>query len=72
MRSRDSDDELPPMHGERPKAAVVDGVPVVVYLNGKPITLSKKEAIGLALQIMNILAYFEERETETIPAGKRG
>jgi len=60
------------MPGEKPEAAVVDGVPVVVYLNGKPITLSKKEAIGLALQILNIFAYFEEQEVGVIPAGGKG
>jgi hypothetical protein len=56
--------ELPPMPGcEMPKKTS-EGIPFVIYINGKPLELAKKEALGVMAQIINILMYIDESERE--------
>jgi hypothetical protein len=53
---------LPPRPGEERKGPDIKGVPVVVYINGKPIEMSKVEALGVLAQISQVLLYLDSQE----------
>jgi len=56
---------LPPQPSAMPAPKpVVEGIPVIVYINGKPVEMSKQEALSVMAQIANILMYLEENKTE--------
>ena len=55
---------LPPRPGEKPAKQEVKGIPFIVYLNGKPVELSKKEALSVMAQIVNIMMYLDEQPGE--------
>jgi len=68
------DKKLPPMPGaavqEPEKKPAIEGIPFIVYLNGKPIEMSKKEAMAVMAQIINIMMYLEEQPAEAAPEKK--
>jgi hypothetical protein len=63
--SEDKKDQLlPPRPGEKPVKKEIKGVPLMVYINGQLIEMSKQEALGVMAQICNILIYFDQLEKE--------
>jgi len=56
--------QLPPMPGALPKAPEpkkeIQGTPVVIYIGGKPIEMSKAEALVVMAQITQILIFMEQ------------
>lgn len=50
---------LPPRPGEEPAKKEIKGVPFNLYINGQPVTVSKTEALGIMVQVVNILTYLE-------------
>ena len=62
----DKDALLPPRPGEKPMAKEIKGVPVIIYINGEPVTMSKSEAIGILAQITQIFDYLDRKEQEGI------
>ena len=59
------DDILPPRPGEKPVKVPIEGIPYLVYLNGKPVEISKKEALSLMAQIVNIMMYLDGQPDRT-------
>jgi hypothetical protein len=57
---------LPPRPGEERKNPDNKGVPVIVYINGKPVEMSKAEALGVLAQISQILLYLDSQEEVVI------
>ena len=58
------DEALPPRPGEKIKEEVkrkIDGTPFVIYMNGNPIELCKKEALSVMAQIVSIMMYLDEQ-----------
>jgi len=58
------EDLLPPRPGETPpqeEKPKIEGIPFVVYINGKPMEMSKREAMSIMAQIINIMQYLEEQ-----------
>jgi hypothetical protein len=60
---------LPPRPGEERKSQDIKGILVIVYVNGKPIEMSKAEALGVLAQISQILLYLDSQE-EVIVNGR--
>jgi hypothetical protein len=60
MNDDKQDALLPPRPGEKPAKKEIKGTPFVIYLNGAPIEISKKEALGVMAQIVNIMMYLDE------------
>lgn len=58
------DELLPPRPGEKPVKKEIKGVPFNIYINGKPVEMSKQEALGIMSQILNILCYLDQQETD--------
>jgi hypothetical protein len=55
--------KLPPMPGSEKEAEPpIEGIPVVIYLKGKPIEMSTREALAVMAQIVNVFMYIEEQE----------
>lgn len=54
---------LPPRPGEKPAVKEIKGIPFVIYINGKPVEMSRQEALGIMSQIVNILCYLDQQET---------
>lgn len=53
---------LPPRPGEvvrPPEGSGNKDVPVIIYINGKPVTMTKFEALGAVAQIAQVLLYLE-------------
>jgi hypothetical protein len=54
--------ELPPMDKKPPIPVITtaDGsVPIIIYLNGNPLQLSRMEALDVIAQIVNTFMYLE-------------
>ena len=64
MSEGDKDELLPPRPGEKPVKREIRGVPFVVYINGQAVEMSKTEALGAMVQILNVLCYLDNREQE--------
>jgi len=62
MTNNKKDDLLPARPGEKPVNKEIKGTPYTIYINGKPIQMSKREAIGLMSQVLNLICYFDELE----------
>ena len=67
--------KLPPMPGAMPpppgqKEPVIREIPVVVYINGKPVEMGRKEALSVTAQIANILLYLDRYDGKP-PEGER-
>ena len=60
------DDELPPRPGEEKQKKEIKGVPVVIYINGAPFEMSKREAFGVMQQLINIFCYLQDIEDEKV------
>jgi hypothetical protein len=55
--------KLPPMPGgEKETEPPVEGIPVVIYVKGKPVEMSRPEALSVMAQIVNVFMYVEEQE----------
>jgi hypothetical protein len=52
---------LPPRPGEikKPVQGGDKNVPIIVYINGQPIQMTKIEALGVIAQITQIMLYLE-------------
>jgi hypothetical protein len=54
---------LPPMPGsEKETKPPIEGIPVVIYLKGKPVEMSTREALAVMAQIINVFMCIEEQE----------
>ena len=56
------DKMLPPRPGEKPVKKEIKGMPFAFYVNGNLIETNRQEAIGVMVQILNILAYQDQVE----------
>jgi len=56
---RDPNELLPPRPGEKPNPLPVE-IPLIVYVNGLPIEMTKKEALSVISRIASTLASMEE------------
>ena len=58
---------------ETPKKPVIEGIPFVVYINGKPVEMGKKEALSVIAQIVGIMVYLDDRkDAQSEPEGDTG
>jgi len=64
MLNKNNDKLLPPRPGEKPVKKEIKGTPFVIYINKVPTAMSKQEALGVMSQIINILCYLDQQETE--------
>jgi hypothetical protein len=56
--------KLPPMSGsEQETEPPIEGIPVVIYLKGKPLEMNTREALSVMAQIVNVFMYIEEQES---------
>jgi len=66
---RNPDEKLPPMLGTTPPPP--ERLPIIVYINGLPIEMSKREALGVISRIADILANTEEYPYDPMPRRRR-
>jgi hypothetical protein len=73
MTSNKNEQLLPPRPGEikKPVQGENKNVPIIVYINGQPVTMAKDEALGVIAQIAQIMLYLESNQEaeETKPNG---
>ena len=67
MSARDNDTALPLRPGEVRKPDVKQGesvkeVPINIYVNGQPVSLTRFEALGIIAQITQTMIYLEDLE----------
>jgi hypothetical protein len=55
---------LPPKPGEIKKPVQEEDVPIIVYINGQPVQMTKIEALGVVVQITQIMLYLETSPKE--------
>ena len=60
MSFTDKKGSLPPMPGALPQKREIKGVPIVIYCNGEPVKMNRKEALAVMAQIVQILMYLDE------------
>ena len=60
------DELLPPKPGEKPLKKGAKSVPYIIYIGGLPVEISKKEALSIMAQIVNITMYLDDHADKEI------